>query len=881
MIAATSASQQYGARDPGADAAQPVLDIERSTTSNGKLQNVAVPVDAALIKALHTAATCLGADTPAAIAGAWGLLLHAYGADEPVRFNADLHSPDGACFTGTVTVPTNYGTTVATYLGNIEFIADDDRDYRYLLSVRVGDQHGCHACEKARGVRWPEDLAGRVAMCQVHLGATGTVSLHYDTARLSPDAADNLTRHLLGMLTRLAEARSDTVVRSLSMLGDEERQRILDEWNRTDVDLGPPTCIHSLVMAQVARTPDAVAIVHPDGELTYGDLGRAVRRLAHRLRELGVKRGDLVAVHLERTPGALVALLATLLAGAAYVPVQPSLPTRRIREVLTIVDASVVIASSTVAPTLLDALPAVGQVRHIVSLDEHAEASYSNENSGVLDWPEKAAGIEVEPWSVQAAGPDLAVDEFRDTARPGDLAYVIFTSGSTGTPKGVMMQHAPVTNVVRWVNRTFEISAADQMLFITSFAFDLSVYDIFGILAAGASIRMASDSEVSDPQALLNVIISEPITFWDSAPAAMQQLFPLINDGIVSRTLRLIFLSGDWVPLWMPEALWARFPSAEVVALGGATEAAVWSNYHRVTTVEPEWVSIPYGRPIANARYYVLDECLEPVPIGVEGDLYIGGSCLAAGYYRDEIMTHEKFTENPFEQRPGARLYHTGDRACWRPGGTMEFRGRQDTQVKVRGYRVELGEIEARLGQMRDVAAAAVLLNPGEELVAFLVAEPGRSIDPSSTRASLADQLPSYMVPARVIVIPGLPATANGKLDRHALARQAKRTRGSVNESPAEPEAPSTPTESTVAQVWAKVLGGDLSIQRRDEFFDLGGHSLLVTRVIGQLRKRLGISIPVRLLMDHSTLADFAHELDRLAAAAGNPLPHAGRIPEP
>jgi amino acid adenylation domain-containing protein len=309
---------------------------------------------------------------------------------------------------------------------------------------------------------------------------------------------------------------------------------------------------------------------------------------------------------------------------------------------------------------------------------------------------------------------------------PGDLAYVIHTSGSTGAPKGVAVRHAPAVNLIDWVNGTFGVGPSDRLLFVTSLCFDLSVYDVFGMLAAGGTVQVASGPDFHDPQRMMHLLTREPVTFWDSAPAMLQQLascFP--PDGkAASGSLRLVLLSGDWIPVSLPGLVAQAFPNAEVVSLGGATEATIWSNVYRIRDVDPAWVSIPYGRPIRDARYYVLDEGLAPCAVGIAGDLYIGGGCLASAYLGEPALTAEKFIPDPFQAAPGGRLYRTGDRARLWGDGNIEFLGRVDHQVKIRGFRIELAEVESALAQhpaVREVVALAREERPGERVLAACV----------------------------------------------------------------------------------------------------------------------------------------------------------------
>jgi amino acid adenylation domain-containing protein len=358
-----------------------------------------------------------------------------------------------------------------------------------------------------------------------------------------------------------------------------------------------------------------------------------------------------------------------------------------------------------------------------------------------------------------------------------DVCYVIFTSGSTGTPKGVVVRHRGVVNLVDWVNRTQEVTPDDQALQVVSFCFDLSVYDIFGILSAGASLRLAGDEQLGEPEALLDILEREPVTIWNSAPAAMQWLLPpAANRPPAGRDrLRLVFLSGDWIPLNMPDELRQAFPKIRIVNYGGATEGTVWDNYYVVDRVDPSWPSIPYGKPIQNMRYYVLDEALREVAVGAVGDLYFAGDGLAAGYANDPELTAGRFVPDTVAGGPGELMYSCGDRGRWLPDGNLQLLGRVDHQVKVRGYRIELGEIEAVIGAHECVrAAVAVATGPREErrLTAFYVAR-GLAPSPEALRRFVRSHLPDYMVPAALVPLDRLPLTANGKVDRQELERRA------------------------------------------------------------------------------------------------------------
>src|SRR5882724_11295096 len=649
----------------------------------------------------------------------------------------------------------------------------------------------------------------------------------------------------LGHLCRLLEAMTDAPgdrLSSLPLLSPAECHQVLVEWNDTAAPEDRETLLHQLFEAQVARTPDAPAVDFADRRLTYRELNAAANRLAHHLAGLGIGGGRPVALLLRRSLAMVPALFGVLKAGGAYIPLEPGYPAERIRWILASQEVPVVITQGFGLATLADLAPRLPALAHVIDLDR--ELSGQSET----DLPARAAA--------------------------SDVAYVIFTSGSTGAPKGVVETHRPVVNLIRWVNRTFGIGPADRVLFLTALSFDLSVYDVFGLLAAGGSIRVVPEEDLREPERLLAWLSGDGITFWDSAPAALQQLVPFLESALPAGSrppLRLVFQSGDWIPLALPARVREAFPGARVVALGGATEATVWSNFHPVEEIPPHWSSIPYGRPIANARYHVLDAALAPVPLGVAGDLFIGGSCLSSGYAGEPVLTAAQYLPDPFSARPGAVLYRTGDRARFLPDGEIEFLGRLDTQVKVRGFRVELGEIEtvlARHPALRAVAVAARGDARGERrLVAYLVPR-GAAPAVEELRAYLKERLPEYMVPAAFVSLAALPVTANGKLDRQALpAPDPERPALAALLAP-----PATPAEERLAAIWRQALGVE-RVGRHDDFFALGGDSILAVRIVVQAR-RAGLALTPAHLFLHPTIAELA-ELGGATAAgdSGSEVP--------
>ncbi|MFY9823120.1 MAG: amino acid adenylation domain-containing protein, partial [Thermoanaerobaculia bacterium] len=522
--------------------------------------------------------------------------------------------------------------------------------------------------------------------------------------------------------------------------------------------------IETMIEGWAATQPERIAALSEAGELTFASLDRLANKLAHQLRAVGAGPGDYVLVCLERDPIVMVAVLAVLKAGAAFIPIDPGEPVARIARIAELDEVSFVVTAAAFAPSF----EGLGLYSLLLDVESLEQAQVSAERP-------------------------------RPMGTPDDPAYGIATSGSSGTPKTVAVAHRPVINLIEWIGETFRIGPDDRGLWVSPVSFDLSVFDLLGLPALGASLRMVSRDQRKNPIACSDVLRREPITFWNSTPALLQTLMPFLRgdgDAAAGREhLRLAFLSGDWVPLSLPDQLRAAFPRVDVVALGGATEATVWSNYYRVGEIDPSWSSVPYGFPIRDAQYYVLDPDQQACDAGARGELYIGGGCLALGYLGDARLTASRFVPDPFAGNPDARMYRTGDGARRWPDGTLELLGRLDQQVNVSGYRVDLGEVETalkRCGLSQAVAAAVNGAAGTQRLVAAGVPrERGR--DAEGLRAELARWLPSHMVPDRIRLLDALPLTANGKADRKAVARWFEST-----EPPAEERSPAAAQPATV-----------------------------------------------------------------------------------
>ncbi|MFF9405985.1 amino acid adenylation domain-containing protein [Streptomyces anandii] len=594
-----------------------------------------------------------------------------------------------------------------------------------------------------------------------------------------------------------------------------------EAYNRTEGPL-PAGLLHAPFFATAARTPERTAVVTPGRTLSYGELAARAGGIARRLTGLDVRPGDLVAVVMEKGWEQCAAVLGILAAGAAYLPIDPELPDERVRLLLEHGQARAVLTQGRVAQGREDRFDGVQAVFRVDELPLEEDA---------------ADGLRLD-------GP----------ATPGDLAYVIFTSGSTGLPKGVMIDHRGALNTVVDINDRFGVGADDRVLALSSLSFDLSVYDVFGPLAVGGAVVMPDASAHRDPAAWLDLLETARVTLWNSVPALMELLVEHMSvKEATSTALRLVMLSGDWLPVTLPDRIRRALGAPEVVSLGGATEASIWSILYPIGDVPADWPSIPYGRPMRNQTFHVLDDALRPRPIGVPGQLYIGGVGLAQGYLRDEAKTKASFVVHP---ETGQRLYRTGDLGRFLPSGDIEFLGREDFQVKVQGYRIELGEIETAIMQHPDIRAAVTVVQGeprgAKRLVAFVVPQTTHDV-PQDLRDFLGNKLPRYMVPDVYVEIDALPLTANGKVDRRALVVPEQ----AVEEAAPPYEAPRTPIEEAIAEVWA----GMLQVERvgiHDNFFALGGDSLMAMRAVVRLRKALGTELPIRVLFDSQTLEDTA-----------------------
>ncbi|MEU9851635.1 amino acid adenylation domain-containing protein, partial [Streptomyces sp. NPDC047985] len=636
---------------------------------------------------------------------------------------------------------------------------------------------------------------------------------------------------LAGRLVRLFEAvvaDPDVPLGRVDVLSQEERRQVLTEWNNTARE-GSGVLLPELFEAQVARTPDAMAVECGQEHVSYGELNARANRLARELVARGVGPESVVGLALPRSVDMVVALLAVLKAGGAYLPVDPEYPADRIAYMLKDAQPAAVISSvDTQALLSAGALQGISQIVLGQSETTRSLAAHSPENR-----------------PAHAAAPVPA---------PESPAYTIYTSGSTGRPKGVVVPHGALTNFLAAMAETVALEPADRLLAVTTIAFDIAALELYLPLVTGASVVLATKDEVRDPSAVASIIDRAGITVMQATPSLWQALVDQHADAVASVR---VLVGGEALPLALAERLLGA--GKAVTNLYGPTETTIWSVAKQITN-PGDVLSI--GVPIRNTSVFVLDEGLTPVPVGVAGELYVAGAGLAQGYLGRPGLSAERFVACPFGPA-GSRMYRTGDLVRWTAAGELEFIGRVDHQVKVRGFRIELGEIESVLNSNNAVERSVVLVRedqPGDKrIVAYLIAKPGTQPKTGDLRRHLAARLPEFMVPSAFMALESLPLTPNGKLDRAALPVPdygiATVGRG-----------PRTPQEEILCALFAEMLGVE-RVSIDDSFFDLGGHSLLATRLVSRIRAVLNVWVSIRALFETPTVAGLAQGLKNANAA--------------
>ncbi|BAZ54103.1 amino acid adenylation domain-containing protein [Nostoc sp. NIES-4103] len=644
-----------------------------------------------------------------------------------------------------------------------------------------------------------------------------TLEIFSDRHHFNDDKIARMLGHLQTLLLGMV-ANPQQRLCELPLLTAKERYQLLEEWNNTQVDYPQDKCIHQLFEAQVEKTPDAVAVVFENQQLTYRELNAKANQLAHYLQKLGVKPEVLVGICVERSLEMVVGLLGILKAGGAYVPLDPTYPQERLAFMLENSQVGVLLTQK----HLLESLPA------------HTAKTICLDNN----------------WEVIA---QEITENLAHSVTPENLAYVIYTSGSTGKPKGAMNTHQAICNRLLWMQDYCQLTTADRVLQKTPFSFDVSVWEFLLPLLVGARLVIAQPEGHRDTNYLVNVITQQQITTVHFVPSMLQVFLEQPGVG-KCKSIKRVICSGEALSVELEKRFFERI-DAELHNLYGPTEAAIDVTFWKCQNYPSSAATVPIGRPIANTQIYLLDQYLNPVPIGVIGELYIGGVGLAKGYLNNPELTTEKFITHPFSNKPEARLYKTGDLARYLPDGNIEFLGRIDYQVKIRGFRIELGEIEAVLNQHPAVRETVVTVQKDEfgnqRLIAYVVAN-NISLKINELRSFLQQKLPEYMLPSTFIMLEAMPLTPNGKLDRRALPAPDQQR----------PElqstfiAPQTPIEKQLAEIWMQVLGLK-QVGVNDNFFELGGDSILSLQVIAKA-KQVGLHFTPKQMFQYQTIAQLA-----------------------
>jgi amino acid adenylation domain-containing protein len=646
-------------------------------------------------------------------------------------------------------------------------------------------------------------------------------NLKYNTDLFDAETIERMAGHFETLLTGVVADPAQRVS-ELELLPEAERHKLLVEWNATEAAYPADKTLVQLFEEQVERSPEAVAVEYEGNRLTYRELNDRANQLAHYLMTLGIGPDVMAGLYMERSLEMVIGIYGIIKAGGAYVPLDPEYPTDRIAFMVTDTDVSVLLTQE----RLVAGLPQQRAI--VISLDS--------------DWNLMAGESTENP---------------HRGAAPENLAYVIYTSGSTGRPKGVMNEHRGIVNRLLWMQEEYNLTSADRVLQKTPFSFDVSVWEFFWPLQVGACLVLSNPGGHRDSSYLTQIIIDQKITTLHFVPS-MLRIFLEEDDVERCTSIKRVICSGEALPFDLQKHFFEKLDK-ELHNLYGPTEAAVDVTYWACRP-DSDHNIVPIGYPVANTQLYILDPNLSPVPIGCAGELHIGGIQVARGYLNRPELTAEKFIPDPFSAAPNARLYKTGDLARHLPDGSIEYLGRIDFQVKIRGLRVELGEIEVRLAELEAVNKCVVIVREDrprdQRLVAYYVAEPGLDVSNSDWRSYLRLKLPEYMIPQHFVELKSIPLSPNGKVDRKALPKPE--TDGASEQGYV---APRTETEQKIAAVWQEVLNRE-KVGVYDDFFKLGGHSLLATQIITRIRAVFQVNVPIKRLFELPTIASLALEID-------------------
>jgi amino acid adenylation domain-containing protein len=835
---------------------------ETRTMGSGGTAETRIPE--ALTSALRQLASGNGLSMNTLVEGAWALLLSRYSGEEDILYGT-IRSCRRASVAGAEsmiglllnTVPirvrmpkqlklidflrqlrgqhSQMREYIHAPLFNIQKWSDIPPGSALFESLVVFDNYYLDSYMKSKGGRWADrgfEIRRRTnypLTLVVNDDVEMVFQIGFDQGRFTDDTVQRMLGHLKTILHNLPENLQASVA-EIPLLTEPERRQLLVEWNSTLADYPADRCLHELFERQVERTPDALALVFEDQRLSYGELNRRANQLAHHLRKQGVGPEVCVGIFMERSVEMVVGIYGVVKAGGAYVPLDPEHPPERVAFML----------QDTRVPVVLT--------------QERLKAGLPHSDARVI--------------CLDCAGPELALERAQNLASgaTGDnLAYLIYTSGSTGMPKGVMNTRRGICNRLLWMQDAYRLAEGERVLQKTPYSFDVSVWEFFWPLSAGATLVVARPGGHRESDYLVRTIREQEITTLHFVPS-MLQIFLDEKDVGECSTLKRVICSGEALSYELQEQFFSRLP-AELHNLYGPTEAAVDVTYWPCQRGSARRM-VPIGYPVANTQMYILDPRLQPVPIGVSGELYIGGVQVARGYLNRPELSAGKFIPDPFSSLPGARLYRTGDLARYLYRGEIEYLGRSDHQVKIRGFRIEPMEIEAVLEQHGTVGQVVVMAREDhagdKRLVAYIVADGGQTPCAGVLRDYLQGKLPEYMVPNAFVMLEEFPLFPNGKVDRRALpAPEYTRPEKAYI-------APRAPAEIALAKIWAEVLGVE-RVGVDDNFFELGGHSLLAVKLFVSIRKWAGIDLPLATLFRSPTVRGLAELLDSGRAEA--PVP--------
>jgi amino acid adenylation domain-containing protein len=646
----------------------------------------------------------------------------------------------------------------------------------------------------------------------------------YSTDLFDDESIARMLKHFERLLERIV-ADPNSRVSELHLLTAEEQQRMLFDWNDTATDYARRSCLHELFEAQVERTPNSVAVSFAGEQLTYAELNQRANKVARHLQKLGVSAEVSVGICMERSVEMVTGMLGILKAGGAYVPLDSEYPAQRLSYMIEDAGVRVLLTQERLAQTLLS------HGATVLCLDAERESIAVEDRDNL---------------------------EHRATAE--NPAYVIYTSGSTGMPKGVVITHSAVARTVCNTNY-IKLEPSDRIAQASNSSFDAATFEIWGALLHGATLVVIPKEVLISPRHLAEQIRELRLSVMFLPTALFNQVAGEVPGAFSS--LRCLLFGGEAVdPRSVREVLKSERPQ-RLLHMYGPTESTTYALWHGVESLSSEATTVAIGRPLSNTQIYLLDEYQQPVPVGVAGELYIGGDGLARGYLNSASLTAERFIPNPFSQSEGARLYRTGDIARYLSDGEIEFVGRLDEQVKIRGYRIELGEIEALLRDYREVRDVVVLARedtPGQRrLIAYVVAERQSELSASHLRGYMKERAPEYMMPSSFVLLDELPLTPNGKVDRRALPLPEHMEPEQENDS----VSPRTPLEEKLARIYASVLGLK-TVGVLNNFFDLGGHSLLATQITSRIRETFKVELPLRVLFVNPTVAGLATAVEEV-----------------